>query len=149
MCKPKRTTVAAFYVSILYTKYTMSSIFTKIINGELPSYKIYEDEYVIAILDLNPIQKGHVLVIPKQEVDQLFELDEVMYDEMMRRVRYMAQVMKAKIGCARVCVFVEGYGVPHVHVHLVPTNKPEDFDKIHVYKASEDELREMQELLAH
>lgn len=125
----------------------MSSIFTKIISGEVPGYKIYEDEYVCAILDINPIQKGHVLVIPKQEADQLFELDEVMFDKMMHRVRYMAQVMKGKLDCKRVCVFVEGYGVPHVHVHLVPTNKPEDFDKALVYKATEAELLEMQKML--
>lgn len=125
----------------------MASIFTQIINGEVPGYKIYEDEYVCAILDINPIQKGHVLVIPKQEADQLFELDEVMFDKMMHRVRYMAQVMKGKLDCKRVCVFVEGYGVPHVHVHLVPTNKPEDFDKALVYKATEAELLEMQKML--
>lgn len=125
----------------------MSSIFTKIINNELPSYKVYEDDYVIAILDLNPIQKGHTLVIPKQEVDQLFELDEMYFDKMMHRVRYLAQVIKAKTNCARVCVFVEGYGVPHVHVHLVPTNSPHDFDKSLVYKASTEELEEMQKAL--
>lgn len=127
----------------------MTSIFSRIIAGELPGYKIYEDEYVCAILDINPIQKGHVLVIPKQEVDQLFELDEAMYDHMMRRVRYCAQIIQAKLGCARVCVFVEGYGVPHVHVHLVPTNIPEDFDKALVYAASQEELQEMQRILAH
>lgn len=125
----------------------MSSVFTKVINGELPGYKIYEDEYVCAILDLNPIQKGHTLVIPKQEVDQLFELDEVMYDKMMHRVRYLAQVIKGKLDCKRVCVFVEGYGVPHVHVHLVPTNSPADFDKSLVYAASKEELEEMKNLL--
>lgn len=125
----------------------MSSIFSKIISGEVPGYKIYEDDYVCAILDINPIQKGHVLVIPKQEVDQLFELDEQMFDHMMHRVRYLAQVMKAKLNCTRVCVFVEGYGVPHVHVHLVPTNVPADFDKVHVYHASTEELEEMQQLL--
>ena len=125
----------------------MSTIFSKIIADELPSYKIYEDDYVIAILDINPIQKGHVLVIPKQEVDQLFELDEKMFDHMMHRVRYLAQVLKGKLNCARVCVFVEGYGVPHVHVHLVPTNTPEDFDKSLVYAATKEELEEMLLLL--
>lgn len=125
----------------------MSSIFTKIINGEVPGYKIYEDEYVCAILDINPIQKGHTLVIPKQEVDQLFELDEIYFDKMMHRVRYLAQVLKAKFDCQRVCVFVEGYGVSHVHVHLVPTNSPADFDKSLAYFASKEELEEMQKLL--
>jgi histidine triad (HIT) family protein len=125
----------------------MSTIFSKVISGELPSYKIYEDEYVIAFLDLNPIQKGHTLVVPKVEVDQMFDLDEVMYDKVMHRVRYLAQVIKAKFDCARVCVFVEGYGIPHAHVHLVPTNKPEDFDKALVYKASVEDLEEVQKML--
>lgn len=125
----------------------MSTIFSKIIAGEIPGYKVYEDEFVCAILDINPIQKGHTLIIPKQEVDQLFELDEIHFDKMMHRVRYMAQVIKAKTNCKRVCVFVEGYGVPHVHVHLVPTNSPADFDKSLVYAASEEELNEMQALL--
>ena len=125
----------------------MSSIFSKIIAEEIPGYKIYEDDYVCAILDINPIQKGHTLVIPKQEVDQLFELDEVHFDKMMHRVRYLAQVIKAQTNCKRVCVFVEGYGVPHVHVHLVPTNSPADFDKTLVYVASQEELEEMQKKL--
>lgn len=122
----------------------MSSIFTQIIKGEVEGYKIYEDDFVCAILDINPIQKGHTLVIPKQEVDQLFELDELYFDKMMHRVRYLAQVIKAKTDCKRVCVFVEGYGVPHVHVHLVPTNSPSDFDKNLVYAASQEELKAMQ-----
>lgn len=125
----------------------MSTIFSKIISGEVPSYKIYEDDYVCAFLDVNPIQKGHTLVIPKKEVDDLFALDEKLYDQVMHRVRYVAQVLKAKFDCKRVCVFVEGYVIPHAHVHLVPTNKPEDFDKSLVYVASKEELEEVQKLL--
>ncbi len=125
----------------------MSTIFTQIVAGEIPAYKIYEDEYVIAILDINPIQKGHTLVIPKEPIDQFFDIDEKSFDHVMHRVRYLAQILRAKFGCARVCVFVEGYGIPHAHVHLVPTNKPEDFDKALVYKASKEELEEVQKLL--
>jgi histidine triad (HIT) family protein len=125
----------------------MSTIFSKIVSGEIPGYKIYEDEYVCAFLDVNPIQKGHTLVIPKKEVDDLFSLDEELYDHVMHRVRYVAQVIKAKFNCERVCVFVEGYVIPHAHVHLVPTNKPEDFDKSLVYTASQEELEEVQKLL--
>ncbi len=125
----------------------MSTIFSKIISGEVPSYKIYEDDYVCAFLDINPIQKGHTLIVPKLEVDTLFNLDEQLYDKVMHRVRYVAQVMKAKFNCERVCVFVEGYGISHAHVHLVPTNKPEDFDKSHMYSASKEELEEVQKLL--
>ena len=87
----------------------MSTIFSKIIANEIPSYKIYEDEYVVAFLDINPIQKGHTLVVPKVEVDQFFDVSEKMFDHMMHRVRYLAQVIKAKTNCERVCVFIEGY----------------------------------------
>ncbi len=126
----------------------MSTIFSKIISGEIPSYKIYEDEYVCAFLDINPIQKGHVLVAPKQEIDDMFEMEEELYDKVMHRVRYLAQVMKAKFDCARVCVFVEGYKIPHAHVHLVPTNTPEEFDGKLAHPASKEELEEVQKLLA-
>jgi histidine triad (HIT) family protein len=125
----------------------MSTIFSKIISNEIPSWKIYEDEYVCAFLDINPIQKGHTLVIPKQEISDMFALDEELYDKVMHRVRYISQVMKAKFDCKKVCVFVEGYVIPHAHVHLVPTNKPEDFDKIHMYKATKEELDEVQKML--
>ena len=126
----------------------MSTIFSKIISGEIPSYKIFEDEFVCAFLDINPIQKGHTLVVPKQEVDDMFALDEVLYDKVMHRVRFIAQVMKAKFNCARVCVFVEGYNIPHAHVHLVPTNSPEEFDGKLSYTATREELEEVQKLLA-
>ena len=125
----------------------MSTIFSKIIAGEIPSYKIYEDDVVYAFLDINPMQKGHTLVVPKVEVDYLFDLDEKLFDRYMHRVRYVAQIIKAKTNCKRVCVVVEGYAVPHSHVHLIPTNLPDDFDKKNIYKATEEELKEMQELL--
>ena len=125
----------------------MSTIFSKIIAGEIPSYKIYEDDVVYAFLDINPMQKGHTLVVPKVEVDYLFDLDEKLFDRYMHRVRYVAQIIKAKTNCKRVCVVVEGYAVPHAHVHLIPTNLPDDFDKNNIYKATEEELREMQKLL--
>ena len=125
----------------------MSTIFSKIVSGEVPSYKIYEDEYVCAFLDINPIQKGHTLVIPKQEVEDIFTADEVLYDKVMHRVRFVAQILKAKFDCKKVCVFVEGYIIPHAHVHLVPTNKPEDFDKNLAHPATKEELEEVQKLL--
>ena len=125
----------------------MSTLFSKIIVGEVSSYKVYEDEYVFAFLDINPIQKGHTLVVPKKEVDYLFDLGEIEYDKLMHRVRYIAQVIKAKTGCKRVCMMVEGYAVKHAHIHLIPTNKEEDFDKTLRYKASTQELKEMHDVL--
>ena len=126
----------------------MGTIFSKIISGEIPGYKIYEDDYVCAFLDINPVQKGHTLVVPKQEVSDLIALDEIMFDKVMHRVRYMSQVLKAKFKCERVCIYVEGYEIPHAHVHLIPTNTPSDFDKRRTYKASKEELEEVQKLLA-
>ena len=125
----------------------MSTIFTKIISGEIKSYKIYEDEYVCAFLDVNPMQKGHTLVVPKQEVDDFLKLDELIFDKVMHRVRYVAQVLKGKLNCVRVCMLVEGYEIPHAHMHLIPTNTGSDFDKKNIYKATEEELKEVQKLL--
>lgn len=125
----------------------MSTIFSKIISGEIPAYKIYEDDIVCAFLDVNPMQKGHTLVATKVEIDQFFDLDEKLYDQVMHRVRYVSQILKGKFNCERVCMLVEGYGVPHAHVHLIPTNRQEDFDKNLVYKASQEELEEVQKLL--
>ena len=125
----------------------MASLFTKIIQGEIPTYKVYEDDCVIAFLDINLMQKGHTLVVPKVEVDQLFDLDEAMFDRVMHRVRYVAQVLRAKTQCKRVCMIVEGYAIPHAHVHLIPTNTPDDFDKKHVHVATKEELEEMHKLL--
>ena len=125
----------------------MPTIFTRIINGEIPGYTIYEDVYVAAILDIHPIHKGHVLVIPKQEVDQLFDLEDETYEHLMHTVKEIASNIKEKTGCKRVCVIVEGYAVPHAHIHLIPTNSADDLDKSHTYKATEEELEEIHQLL--
>lgn len=127
----------------------MSTIFSKVISGEVPGYKIYEDEYVCAFLDINPIQKGHTLVLPKAEVEDMFNLDEELYDKVMHRVRYVAQILRAKFDCKRICVFVEGFEIPHAHVHLVPCNTPEEFDKKWAHPATQEELEEVQRLLIH
>jgi histidine triad (HIT) family protein len=125
----------------------MSSIFSKIASREIPGYFVYEDNTVFAILDINPMQKGHTLVIPKQEVDKLFHLDDETYTHLMQVAKKLALHMEEKLGCTRVCVVVEGYAVPHAHVHLIPTNHPDDFDKRNVYQASKEELEEVYTLL--
>lgn len=104
----------------------MSSIFTKIIQGKIPSYKIAEDANFFAFLDINPNAKGHTLVVPKKEVDKIFDLDVETYDDLMIFSRKMALAIEKSIDCQRVGMVVIGLEVPHVHVHLIPLNKMED-----------------------
>lgn len=106
----------------------MSSIFTKIIQGEIPSYKIAEDENFIAILDAFPLVKGHVLVIPKKEVDKIFDLDKETYTGLMNFAYEIAPAIEKAIPCLRVGVAVIGLEVPHVHVHLLPMNAMNDIN---------------------
>ncbi len=98
----------------------MSSIFTKIINGEIPCYKIAEDERYFAFLDINPNSKGHTLCVPKEEVDKIFDLDEDTYMGLMAFSRRIARAIEAVVPCERVGLSVIGLEVPHVHVHLIP-----------------------------
>ncbi|HIC31591.1 MAG: HIT family protein [Flavobacteriaceae bacterium] len=104
----------------------MASIFTKIINGEIPCYKIAETEDFFAFLDINPNAKGHTLCIPKKEVDKIFDLDEATYTGLMQFSRKVAIALEQAIPCKRVGVSVIGLEVPHVHVHLIPLNSMED-----------------------
>jgi len=104
----------------------MASIFTKIVNGEIPCYKIAETEDFLAFLDVNPNAKGHTLCIPKKEVDKLFDLDETTYNGLMEFSRKVAIAIEKSIPCKRVGVSVIGLEVPHVHVHLIPLNTMED-----------------------
>lgn len=107
------------------------SIFTKIINGDLPAYKVAENEEFLAFLDINPNTKGHTLCIPKQEVDKLFDLDEEAYSRLMIFSRKVAMALRKTVACKRIGLSVIGLEVPHVHVHLIPLQKMEDtrFDK--------------------
>ncbi|MEY8020669.1 HIT family protein [Muriicola sp. SD30] len=101
----------------------MPSIFTKIISGEIPSYKIAEDENYFAFLDINPNAVGHTLCVPKKEVDRLFDLDEETYTGLMNFARKIGIALEAAIPCKRVGMTVIGLEVPHVHVHLIPLQK--------------------------
>jgi histidine triad (HIT) family protein len=106
----------------------MATIFTKIVNGEIPSYKIAENDRYYAFLDINPLSKGHTLVIPKQEVDYLFDLqDDVLADLMVFSKKVAVAIQKA-IPCLRVGVAVLGLEVPHAHVHLVPLQRETDLN---------------------
>ena len=104
----------------------MPSIFTKIINGEIPCYKIAEDDHFFAFLDINPNVKGHTLCIPKKEIDKITDLDEETYLGLMGFSRKIAKAMEAAIDCKRVGITVIGLEVPHAHVHLIPLDQMKD-----------------------
>jgi histidine triad (HIT) family protein len=104
----------------------MASIFTKIINGEIPSYKVAEDENFYAFLDIFPVAKGHTLVVPKKEVDYLFDLDDELYTGLQLFAKKVAAGIKKAIPCEKVGVLVLGLEVPHAHIHLAPLKEEAD-----------------------
>lgn len=106
----------------------MSSIFTKIIQGELPAHRVAETEEYLAFLDITPVQEGHVLVIPKKEVDNLFDLDEDSYIGLQLFAKIIAEAIQKAIPCKKVAVAVIGLEVPHAHIHLVPINNIADLN---------------------
>lgn len=106
----------------------MATIFTKIVGGQIPSYKIYEDEKFYAFLDINPMAKGHTLVIPKQEIDYLFDIDDAVLSEMMLIAKKIAKAMEQAVSCKRVGMMVIGLEVPHAHIHLIPIQKEGDMN---------------------
>ena len=106
----------------------MASIFTRIIKGEIPCYKVAEDDRYFAFLDINPLAKGHTLVVPKQETDYIFDLDDDTLAGMMVFAKKIAKQIGEKIACKRVAVVVLGMEVPHAHIHLIPINSESDVD---------------------
>ena len=106
----------------------MASIFSKIINDEIPAYKILENENFLAFLDIFPLAKGHVLVIPKKEIDYLFDISSDEYGELWKFARQVAKAMDKVIDCKRIGVAVIGLEVPHAHIHLVPLNNVSDIN---------------------
>lgn len=106
----------------------MASIFTKIVQGEIPSYKIAEDDRYYAFLDIFPLKRGHVLVIPKQEVDYLFDLDQETYDGLWSFSREIAAAIEKVVPCKRIGIAVLGMEVPHAHIHLVPLDHEGDLN---------------------
>ena len=122
----------------------MSSDFTKIVQGEIPCYKMYEDEKTMAFLDIEPEVSGHILVIPKVEVDKVYELEADDYDAVMATVKKLAQHMNKVLG-ERIMIKIVGIDVPHAHVHLMPVN--ENWAGERQLKPTEEEFREMQERL--
>jgi len=106
----------------------MSTLFSKIISGEIPAYKVAESIDFLAFLDINPLAEGHVLVIPKQEVDYLFDMEDGLYTELQLFAKIVATAMKRVIPCIKIGVAVIGLEVPHAHIHLIPMNSVSDMN---------------------
>jgi len=121
----------------------MASIFTKIISGEIPSFKIYEDDNYLAFLDINPNALGHTLCIPKKEINEIFDLDDETFSGLMIFSKKVAHAIKKAVVCKRVGVSIIGLEVPHVHVHLIPINKMNDMSFESKINLTQDEFIEI------
>jgi len=126
----------------------MSTIFTKIINGEIPAYKINEDDNYLAFLDVNPNAKGHTLCIPKQEVNKLFDMDEELYLGLMQFSRKVAKALEKTVDCKRVGMAVVGLEVPHAHVHLIPLNEMDEMRFVNKVKLEKEEFESLAKAIA-
>jgi histidine triad (HIT) family protein len=127
----------------------MSSLFSKIVKGQIPCYKVAETNDFLAFLDINPNAKGHTLCIPKKEVDELFELENKTYNDLMKFSREVAIALKKTIPCKRIGMSVIGLEVPHVHVHLIPINSMEDMQFIKkLDKQTPSEFRDVAEAIS-
>jgi histidine triad (HIT) family protein len=127
----------------------MSSLFSKIVKGQIPCYKVAETNDFLAFLDINPNAKGHTLCIPKKEVDELFKLENKTYNDLMKFSREVAIALKKTIPCKRIGMSVIGLEVPHVHVHLIPINSMEDMQFIKkLDKQTPSEFRDVAEAIS-
>lgn len=122
----------------------MASIFTKIINGEIPANKILEDDNFIAFLDAFPVQKGHTLIVPKQEIDNIFDVSDDRLSEMVVFAKKVAKSIEKSFSCRKVGVTVIGLEVPHAHIHLIPINEEKDMNFSNPkLKLEEEEMKEI------
>ncbi len=123
----------------------MSSIFSRIVQGQIPCHKILENEEFLAFLDVKPINPGHTLVIPKKEIDYIFDLEDNLLGKLMIFSKKVALMIKKEISCKRIGIMVAGLEVPHAHVHLVPMNALGDLNFARAKPASNDELAKIAE----
>ena len=119
-----------------------TTLFTKIVNGEIPAYKVAEDDRFLAFLDAFPTTKGHTLVIPKQQVDYIFDLDEEVYMGLMAFAKRVAAAVEKAVPCKRIGLAVVGLEVPHTHVHLIPLNSMQDMNFANKQQFSKEEFEE-------
>lgn len=124
------------------------SIFTKIITGELPSYKVAENEDFIAFLDINPNAKGHTLVVPKKEENKIFDLSKDDYSSLMDFSYRIAKALEKSVDCKRIGMSAVGLEVPHIHVHLIPINKMADMQFIEKVKLTDDGFKSLADKIA-
>jgi histidine triad (HIT) family protein len=117
--------------------------FCKIVKGELPAVKLWEDEKYFIFLDNQPVKPGHVLVLPKKHTDYIFDLNDKEYIELMLKSKEVSKILKNKLNPKRVGIAVEGFGVPHVHVHLIPLDKGGEIDPANAKPASDEELNKI------
>ncbi|MBI4043674.1 MAG: HIT family protein [Candidatus Diapherotrites archaeon] len=122
-------------------------IFCRVIEGAVPSYKVWEGESFYAFLDINPVNPGHVLLIPKKHVDFVFDLDDDSYQGLFNAAKRLGPLLKKAMNSKRVGMAIEGFGVPHVHVHLVPVNHRNELNPLRARGASQEELKRVAALL--
>jgi len=120
-------------------------VFCKIIGGEIPSFKVWEDEETLAFMDINPIRAGHLLIIPKKHVDYLFEAEEPLYSKLFYNAKRISHAIKKVTDAVKIGLAVEGISVRHAHIHLIPVNEVNDLDPCLAKKADMAELKAMTE----
>tara|TARA_Y100001978_G_C23349071_1_gene271130 strand:- start:44 stop:439 length:396 start_codon:yes stop_codon:yes gene_type:complete len=123
----------------------MDSVFTKIIKKEISSFTVYEDSDVIAFLDINPIKMGHTLVVPKKQIDYIFDLDNDDYNKFWTTTKKIAKGLKKSVICRRIGISVIGFEVPHCHIHLIPINTMRDMNFDNSYDCTSSEMTDMAE----
>ncbi len=127
----------------------MASLFSRIVNGEIPCHRVAEDENYLAFLDINPLVKGHVLVIPKKETDYIFDLDDETYQALWLFSKRVSKAIKKAVDCKRIGIAVIGLEVPHAHIHLIPMNRVSDMNFANAkLSLSKDELQQVAEKIS-